>query len=161
MPMIAAKNFSADFGTLVGERRTNIGGQAPLLQLKSWINRHIMGMLCYLFCRHCKSFNSCSCFLQILLAYNGYVNGVGNSILNQTTNMILSKMQSIKEYAESLLFHLRWILAHGEIAFLYAEDLSIYVQRRHQFHPKIHRILEDISEQDCYYWFSQNHENMR
>ena len=56
-----------------------------------------------------------------------YVNGVGNSISNQTTNMILSKMKSIKEYVELLLFHLRWILAHGEIAFLYAEDLSIYI----------------------------------
>ncbi len=56
-----------------------------------------------------------------------YVNGVGDSISNQTTNMILSKMKSIKEYVELLLFHLRWILAHGEIAFLYAEDLSIYI----------------------------------
>jgi hypothetical protein len=60
-----------------------------------------------------------------------YIDGVGNSISILITNMIRSKMQSIKEYAEMLLFHLRWILAHGEIAFLYAEDLSIYVRRRH------------------------------
>ena len=104
-------------------------------------------------------------FVLLLLAnftrLRWYVNGVGNSISNQTTNMILSKMKSIKEYAELLLFHLRWILAHGEIAFLYAEDLSIYIQRRHPFHPKIYRVLEDISEQDCYTWFSQNNENIR
>jgi hypothetical protein len=58
-----------------------------------------------------------------------YVDGVGNSISILTTNMICSKMQSIKEYVEMLLFHFCWILAHGEIAFLYAEDLSIYVRR--------------------------------
>jgi hypothetical protein len=60
-----------------------------------------------------------------------YVDGAGNPISILTTNMICSKMQSIKEYAEKLLFHLRWILAHGEIALLYAEDLSIYVRRQH------------------------------
>ncbi len=90
-----------------------------------------------------------------------YVDGAGNSFSILTTNMIRSKMQSIKEYAEKLLFHLCWILAHGEIAFLYAEDLSIYVRRRHRFHPNNHRRLEDISEQDCYIWFSQNHANIR
>ena len=36
-----------------------------------------------------------------------YVDGAGNSISILTTNMIRSKMQSIKEYAEKLLFHLR------------------------------------------------------
>jgi hypothetical protein len=36
-----------------------------------------------------------------------YVDGVGNSISILTTNMICLKMQSIKEYAEMLLFHLR------------------------------------------------------
>ena len=51
-------------------------------------------------------------------------------------------------------------MAHGEIAFLYAEDLSIYVRRQHRFHPNNHRRLEDISKQDCYIWFSQNHANI-
>ncbi len=69
-------------------------------------------------------------------------------------------MQSIKDYVKRLLFHLRWILAHGKIALLYAEDLSIYVCRRHRFHPADHRSLDDISEQDCFTWFSQNHANI-
>jgi hypothetical protein len=31
---------------------------------------------------------------------------------------------------------------------------------RHQFHPADHRTLNDISEQDCSTWFSQNHANI-
>ncbi len=65
-----------------------------------------------------------------------------------------------KDSAETLFFHIRWILAHGEIVLLYAKDLSAYVQRRNQFHPADHRKLNDISEADCYTWFSQNHKNM-
>jgi hypothetical protein len=63
--------------------------------------------------------------LASFICLRWYVDGVGNSIANFTSCMIRSKMQSIKDYVERLLFHLRWILAHGEIALLYAEDLSI------------------------------------
>jgi hypothetical protein len=70
-------------------------------------------------------------------------------------------MKDIKECVETLFFHIRWILAHGEIALLYAEDLSVYIRRRHRFHLADHRKLDDISEADCYTWLSQNHENMR
>ena len=70
-------------------------------------------------------------------------------------------MKDIKKCVETLFFHIRWILAHGEIVLLYAEDLSVYVRRRHRFHPADHRKLGDISEADWYTRFSQNHENMR
>ena len=76
-------------------------------------------------------------------------------------SVIRDKMKDIKECIETLFFHIRWILAHGEIALLFAEDLSVYVQRRHGFHPADYRKLNDISEADCYMWFSQNHKNMR
>ncbi len=52
-------------------------------------------------------------------------------------------------------------MGNSEIALLYAKDLSVYVWRRNQFHPADHQKLDDISEADCYTWFSQNHENMR
>jgi hypothetical protein len=39
-------------------------------------------------------------------------------------------MKDIKDRTETLFFHIRWILGNGEIALLYAEDLSVYVQRR-------------------------------
>ena len=75
-------------------------------------------------------------------------------------SVIRAKMQDIKECNETLFFHISWILAHCEIALLYAEDLSVYIRRRHQFHPLDHRKLDDISETDCYAWLSQNHKNM-
>jgi hypothetical protein len=73
---------------------------------------------------------------------------------------IWTEMESIKVCVDKLLFLMHWILAHGEITLLQAEDLSIYIQRKNQFHPIKHRMLVNISEQDCYRWFSQNHENM-
>jgi hypothetical protein len=39
-------------------------------------------------------------------------------------------MQGIEASAETLFFHIRWILANGEIALLYAKDVSVYVWRR-------------------------------
>jgi hypothetical protein len=66
-------------------------------------------------------------------------------------SIIRAKMKDIKECVETLFFHIRWILAHGEIVLLYAEDLSVYVRRRHRFHPADHRKLDDISEADCIY----------
>jgi hypothetical protein len=98
--------------------------------------------------------------LASFICLRWYVDGVDDSIANFTYCMIWSKMQSIKDYVERHLFNLCWILAHGEIALLYAEDLSIYVCRRHRFHPADYRSLDDISEQDCFTWFSQNHANI-
>ena len=54
-------------------------------------------------------------------------------------------MKDIKECVETLFFHIRQILALGEIVLLYAEDLSVYVRRRHRFHPADHTKLNDIS----------------
>ncbi len=97
--------------------------------------------------------------LVSFLCLHWFVDGVSNSMGNHTC-LIRSKMQSIKDCVERLFILLRWILAHGEIALLYAEDLTMYVCRRHQFHPADHRRLDDISEQDCFTWFSQNHANI-
>jgi hypothetical protein len=57
---------------------------------------------------------------------------------------IWAKLQDINESAETLFFHIRWILAHGEIVLLYAEDLSVCILRRNQFCPGDHRKLDDI-----------------
>jgi DDE superfamily endonuclease len=81
--------------------------------------------------------------------------------LGNFTSSIRAKMLGIKDLVEKLLFFSRWILAHGEIALLFAEDLSVYVRRRHRFYPANHRRIDDITEQDCFTWFSQNHVNMR
>ncbi len=88
-----------------------------------------------------------------------FLDRVGNS-RGYYSSSIWTKMESIKVCVDKLLFPMHWIFAHGEIALLKAKDFSIYIKRRHQFHPIKHRMLVDISEQDCYTWFSQNHENM-
>jgi hypothetical protein len=98
--------------------------------------------------------------LASYLRLRWFLDRIGHSMGNYAS-VIRAKMKDIKECVETLFFHIRWILAHGEIALLYAEDLSVYVRRRHRFHPADHRKLDDISEADCYTWFSQNHENMR
>ena len=69
-------------------------------------------------------------------------------------------MQSIRDCVDCLLFLIPWVLAHGEITLLRAKDLSIYVRMRHRFHSVNNRRLANISEQDCYTWFGQDHENM-
>ena len=98
--------------------------------------------------------------LASFLRLRWFVDKVGDFMGNYTSS-IWSKMQSIKDCVERLVFLIRWILAHGEIALLYAEDLSVYVHSRHRFHPADHRRLDEISEQDCFTWFSQNHANIR
>jgi hypothetical protein len=88
-----------------------------------------------------------------------FLDQVGNSTWYYSTS-IWTKMESIIVCVDKLLFLMRWIRANDEITLLQAEDLSIYIQRRNQFHPIKHRRLVDISEQDCYTWFSQNNEDM-
>jgi hypothetical protein len=97
--------------------------------------------------------------LASYLRLRWFVDRVGDHTGNYTAS-IRAKMTSIRDCVDSLLFLIRWVLAHGEIALLRAEDLSIYVRRRHRFHPVNNRRLANISEQDCYTWFSQDHENM-
>jgi hypothetical protein len=97
--------------------------------------------------------------LERYLRLQWFLDWVGNSTCYYSLS-IRTKMESIKVCVDKLLFLMCWIFAHGKIALLQAKNLSIYAQRRHQFHPIKHRRLVDISEQDCYTWFSQNQENM-
>ena len=97
--------------------------------------------------------------LASYLPLRWFVDRVGDHTGNYTS-LIRAKMQSIRDCVDSLLFRIRWVLAHDEIALLCAEDLFIYVRKRHQFHLVNNRRFANISEQDCYRWFSQDHENM-
>ena len=45
------------------------------------------------------------------------------------------KMKKIMNAATHLFFIARWIRTHGEIALLYAEDLTVFICRRHRFGP--------------------------
>ncbi len=70
------------------------------------------------------------------------------------------KMQKIMNTVTRLFFIARWIRAHGEIALLYAEDLNVFIRRRHQFGPHRFRRIDDVPYQDCYTWFGQYPHNL-
>ena len=55
----------------------------------------------------------------------------------------------------------RWIRAHGEVALLYAEDLTVFVRRRHLFPPLRFRRIEDVLHQDCYTWLGHYPHSLR
>jgi hypothetical protein len=67
-----------------------------------------------------------------------------------------AKMKRIMDAVHRLFFVLQWIRGHGEVALLYAEDLTVYVCRRHRFTPAHCRRINDIRSQDCYPWFGHN-----
>jgi hypothetical protein len=59
-----------------------------------------------------------------------FLDRIGHSMENYAS-AIWAKMQDIKDCAETLFFHIRWILGNGEIGLLYAKDLHVYIWRRH------------------------------
>ncbi len=52
-----------------------------------------------------------------------------------------------------MFFIARGIWAHGEIALLYAEDLTVFIRRRHWFGLVCCRRIDDVPNQDFYSWF--------
>jgi hypothetical protein len=64
--------------------------------------------------------------LASYLRLRWFLDRVGNSTGYYSTS-IRTKMESIKVCVDKLLFLMHWILTHGEIALLQAEDLSIYI----------------------------------
>jgi hypothetical protein len=71
------------------------------------------------------------------------------------------KMQKIMDAVNRMFFFARWIRAHGKIALLYAEDLTVFIQRRHRFGPLCLRRIDDVPYQDCYTWFGLYPHNLR
>ena len=70
------------------------------------------------------------------------------------------KMQHGKKMMDKLLLLLRWVKTYGDIAWRYAEDLTVFVRRRNCFHPYRFWKLVDISPQDCYSWFGATNNNL-
>jgi hypothetical protein len=59
-----------------------------------------------------------------------------------------------------LLLLVRWIQAHGEVALLYADNLTVFVCRRYWFTPHRFRRIKDVLHQDCYTWFGHYPHNL-
>ncbi len=111
-----------------------------------------------------------SYILQLILVHQAsYVSlratiGRWSGIAGMTEAIVSAweKMQKIMNVVTHLfLFIARWIHAHGEIALLYAEDLTVFVCRRHRFGPHRFRRIDDVPYQDCYTWFGQYPHNLR
>jgi hypothetical protein len=70
------------------------------------------------------------------------------------------KVARIMAAVNWLFILVRWTKAHGEVALLYAEDLAIFIRRRHRFTPCRSRRIDDVLHQDCYTWFGYYPHNL-
>ena len=70
------------------------------------------------------------------------------------------KFERIMAAVNWLFILVRWTKAHGEVALLYAEDLAIFIRRRHRFTPCRSRRIDDVLHQDCYTWFGYYPHNL-
>ena len=81
--------------------------------------------------------------------------------MQDTIRSIRSTVQSIKNATSKLYFYLQHMMCYGELAFLYAEDMSIFIRRRHRFPPKCFRRIQDLSRHDCYAWYGLSPRDLR
>ncbi len=61
-----------------------------------------------------------------------------------------------EEAIHHMLVLISWIRSYGEMAFLYAEDLSVFVRQRNHFPPRQYCHINDISRRLCYDWFGHS-----
>ena len=91
----------------------------------------------------------------LLISYNYYKRMISfweqfGSGLTDGIAVVRAKMENIKNAIDRLLLLIRWIRSYGEIALLYAKDLTICIRRRNRFHSKRFRRINTITRPDCY-----------
>ena len=72
-----------------------------------------------------------------------------------------SHLVRIKEQIDRLLFLLSWLKSYGELAFLYFEDLSVFIRRPVRFQEIRNRTIDELNEEDCYNWYGLSRYQMR
>ena len=85
---------------------------------------------------------------------------LGGRVTNFITG-VQEKLQRIRDRLDSLLFLFSWVKTYGELALLYAEDLSVFIRRRNRFQPVRYRHIDDLGRRDCYSWFGLSHHDLR
>ena len=60
---------------------------------------------------------------------------------------------TIKQTLEHLYLLFQWVASYGELAFLYAEDLNVYIRRPRRFDGESHRKIAEISRAKAQDWF--------
>ena len=59
----------------------------------------------------------------------------------------------IKQTLQHLHLLFQWVASYGELAFLYAEDLNVYIRRSRRFDGESHRKIAEISRATAQDWF--------
>ena len=94
--------------------------------------------------------------IAILTLWNNIMSNVANATAN-----VRQTIKAIKNLIKRLLFLMQWVASYGELALLYAEDLSVFVRRRNRFQPIRHRTIDDIDAEDCYSFFGLTRHELR
>jgi hypothetical protein len=91
----------------------------------------------------------------------GRWSGVSVANVASVVETARAKMKRMLDVVHHLLFVLRWIRALGEIALLHAEDLTVFIRRRHDRFGLLRcRRIDDLPYQDCYTWFGHYPHNL-
>lgn len=91
----------------------------------------------------------------LFILHNHYIRSIATSywISNELKDAIRAKMKRIKCQIDRLISLMSWVVSYGEMALLYAEDLTIFIRPRNRFKPERFRRLDEISRGDCDAWF--------
>jgi hypothetical protein len=122
-----------------------------------------ISMIYYLFDRALDYLQSMVYFQAIFTRLRLFVRrleGMMGENLARAAENAREMMTSIQAKFDEMEVLLACIMALAEIAYLYVEDLTVFIHRRNRLSPKQNRRLDDISGGECYNWFGQNHTNM-
>ena len=87
---------------------------------------------------------------------------MGGRIVINTIERARAKTRWLKKTINHLLFVLSWVRACGEIALLYAEDLTVFIRDpNNRFKPHQYRTIDEIDRRDCYSWFGVSPHGLR
>ena len=68
-------------------------------------------------------------------------------------NTISEMRDTIKQTLQHLYLLLQWVALYGKLAFLYAEDLNVYIRSPRRFEYQINRKITEISRTKAQDWF--------
>jgi hypothetical protein len=69
-------------------------------------------------------------------------------------------MKRIQRIFDELELLVACLMSLAEISYLQVEDLTVFIRRRNRFSLKRNRRIDEISRDECYTWFGQNHTNI-
>ena len=85
-----------------------------------------------------------------------------STVASNITASLRRDVKRIKAQVDRLLFVINWILACGEMCLLYAEDLAVFCRpRERRFKPEINRSIDDLTPEDCDFWFRLSPDSLR